>query len=114
VSFLSVLGSIFGKIEAVVGKVNPVITALEPAIAAVPVYGPAFDAVFNAVVGAEQLFLPVPASGAAKKAAVTAIAASVVPVAAPESVSKAIDGIVAALNTLQAAQAALSPPVLAA
>lgn len=120
-SFLSVFKSI-GK---VFGKVNAVVIPLEPVIAAIPVYGGAFDTIFNAIVGIESLFVGTvgaaaaggAGNGAAKKTAVTAIVNATV--AAPASIpdttlSTTIDQIVAALNQLQAAQAALSHPAPAA
>jgi tRNA U34 5-methylaminomethyl-2-thiouridine-forming methyltransferase MnmC len=123
-SFLSVLKSIGG----VFGKVTSVITPLEPVIAAVPVYGPAFDSIFNSVIAVEQLFanlLPTttpagtPAAtaqaGALKKSVVTAIVNSTAATPIPEAtLSTTIDQIVAALNALQAAQAKVSTPAPAA
>lgn len=104
-SFLSVLKSIGG----VFGKVTAVVTPLEPVIGAIPVYGPAFDTIFNAVVGVESLFAGTLKTGAAKKAAVTTVvnATSPAPIAEP-ALSASIDQIVAALNQLQAAQAVVS------
>lgn len=103
-SFLSVLksiGSVFGKVESVV-------VPLEPAIAAIPVYGPAFDGIFNMVVGVEGLFAGAAKAGAAKKATVIAAVNATAPAPVPETtLSTAIDQIVAALNQLQAAQAAV-------
>ena len=103
-SFLSVLKSIAG----VFGKVDAVVTPLEPAIAAIPVYGPAFDGIFNAVVGVESLFAGAAGAGAAKKAAVTAVVTATAPTVPAETVSATIDQIVAALNALQKAQAAVA------
>lgn len=99
-SFLSVLqhiGSIFGK-------VNAVVTPLEPAIAAIPGWGIAFDTVFNAVIGAESLFAGSVGAGPAKLAAVQSVVASVAPGAVhPDMVAQQASAIVAALNALQAA-----------
>jgi hypothetical protein len=111
-SFLSVLKSI----GSVFGRVAQVVTPLEPAIAAVPVYGPAFNTVLNAVVGVEALFVGATESpntvGAAKKIAVTAIVNATTSATIDATVlSTAIDQIVTALNMLQAAQAAVAPPL---
>lgn len=104
-SFLSVLKSIGG----VFGKVNSVVAPLEPVIAAVPVYGPAFDTIFNAVVSVEGLFAGAVSAGAAKKSVVTTVVNAALPAAqavpAP-TLSTTIDEIVTALNALQTAQAA--------
>lgn len=109
-SFLSVLKSIGG----VFGKVTAVVQPLEPAIAAIPVYGPAFDTIFNTVVSVEGLFAGAASGlGAAKKSVVTQVVAATVPAAqqpAPATLSTTIDEIVAALNALQAAQAKASAP----
>jgi|HubBroStandDraft_4_1064222.scaffolds.fasta_scaffold07531_1 hypothetical protein len=104
-SFLSILG----KISSIFGKVNAVVTPLEPAIAAIPVYGPAFDTILNAVAGVEALFAGSVGAGAAKMAAVQSVVAAVAPGAAtPAMVTQQANAIVAALNALQAA-AALKP-----
>jgi hypothetical protein len=111
-SFLSVLKSI----GSVFGKVTAVVTPLEPVIAQVPVYGPAFDTVFNAIVGVEGLFVGATTAattvGAAKKTTVTAIVNATTSATIDQAaLSGAIDQIVGALNSLQAAQASLSPPL---
>jgi hypothetical protein len=102
-SFLSVLhdiGSIFGKI-------TPIVTSLEPVIGAIPVYGTAFNTIFNSIVTIEGLFAGVLQAGTTKKAVVTTIVNATITTAqaVPAAVlSAAIDEIVAALNTLQVAQ----------
>ncbi len=108
-SFLSVLKSIGG----VFGKVTAVVTPLEPVIGAIPVFGQEFNTVFNAVVAVESLFAGTPKTGAEKKLVVTKVvnATSPSPITEP-ALSASIDQIVAALNQLQSAQAAVSvnPP----
>ncbi len=112
-SFLSVLKSIGG----VFGKVTSVVTPLEPVIGAIPVYGPAFDTIFNAVVSVEGLFTGVASAGAAKKSVVTTVVNATVPAAQavpPATLSTTIDEIVAALNALQAAQVKAATPAASA
>ena len=111
-SFLSVLTSLGGGF----GKVTSVVTPLEPAIAAIPVYGPTFDTIFNAVVSVESLFTGVASAGAAKKSVVTTVVNATVPTAEavpPATLSTTIDEIVAALNALQAAQVKAATPATA-
>lgn len=110
-SFLSVIKSI----ENVFNKVTSVVTPIEPVIATIPVYGVAFDTIFNTIVAVEGLFTGlVPQTsvqvktGSTKKAVVTTIVNSTVPTPIPEAtLSTTIDQIVAALNQLQAAQASI-------
>lgn len=105
-TFLSVVKSIGG----VFNKINAVVQPLEPAIAAIPVYGPAFDTIFNTVMSVENLFAgSVSGLGAAKKT----VATTIVNATAPEPIDSAalamaIDQIVTAMNTLHSAQAAVS------
>ena len=108
-SFLSVLQSINSVFTT---KINPVVTSLEPAIGAIPVYGPAFDAIFNTVVAVESLFagLGGATTGVAKKTVATTVLAAVAPAIPAATVSSTIDEIVAALNALQAVQAKVSVP----
>ena len=108
-SFLSVLKSIGG----VSGKVTAVVQPLEPVIAAIPVYGPAFNTIFNTVVSVEGLFAGVASAGATKKSFVTTVVNATVPAAQAvpaATLSTTIDEIVAALNALQAAQVKAATP----
>lgn len=102
-SFLSVLKAIGRGIETFASLAAPAL----PEIGLIPVAGPAISAVVQGIVAMEKI-LPQSGVGAAKKAAVTAIANAAAPGLDQATLSTAIDEIVAALNQMAAAEAKLA------
>ena len=94
----------FSDVESAVSVAQqPQVAAI---IGSIPTLGPAANTIIGSIAAVEQL-IPANGNGAAKKAIVTSIAAATHPTVPPASVSAGIDGIVSALNALQAAVAAL-------
>ena len=101
-SFLDI-GSFFSGFFGMVNRVQ------QSGIAAdFPLYGGPVQSILSMVVALESMF-PHGGMGIAKKAAVTAVVAAAHPTLDAPTLSTAIDGIVAALNALQAAAAKLPP-----
>ena len=101
-SFLSVLKSI----AHVITGVTAVATPLEPIISAIPVAGPIAVTILGAITAAEGL-ITTASTGAVKKSVVTAVVNAQHPGVDANSLSAAIDKIVAAMNALNAALASV-------
>ena len=95
-SFLSVFKTIGTDIERGLGAAKTVTTATSSLIPIISTFFPLAGPLFNLVVGVETM---IPSGGgAAKKAAVTALAGTLPTKVAPAELSKVIDEIVAFLN----------------
>ena len=101
-SFLSVLKKIETEIEKGLGLASPFL----PLIASVVPGGALITTIFNGVIMAETLITQ-PGAGAQKKALVTSLINQLHPGINPAVLSPAIDGVVALLNDLSAATAAV-------
>jgi hypothetical protein len=104
-SFLTILKGIGHVLQVGVTDVAP----FAPLIGAVPVVGPIFTTVFQSIFAVEQIITPAN-SGAAKKAAAIQLINAVHPGLDPAALGAAIDAVVAALNSVEAAIGKLPVP----
>jgi hypothetical protein len=101
-SFLSVVEKIWHGITVGVNAAEPYASQ----ISAIPIVGAPASIIINSIFAAERL-VPTSGNGAAKKAAVTALANAASPGIPPATLSTAIDELVSALNALSSAAAKL-------
>ena len=102
---MSFWSSLFHGIEVGVGIATS--PGIAPIISVLP-GGSIISSILQAILAAEKL-VPASGNGPAKKVAVTALVTAQHPTVEPAKLSTAIDTIVAALNQLEVAAAAVAP-----
>jgi hypothetical protein len=103
-SFLGVLKAIGHGVLVGLGAAEK----LSPEIAMIPMIGAPASAILSAIAAVEQAIPN--GGGAAKKTAATTLVNATAPGIDPATLSSTIDSVVAGLNTLTAALAALKAP----